>query len=209
MSYMGSVDPSTISMRNCQSVYMDCIGSRRAGVWQFDLSSVPKEATLISARFKGTRSEEYMTGSGFLRMRFGDVPLNSSVCLALWNGGGWQSNTYWPYGHDFNFTVTAGLSQQFGVASTVSLLGYSGGSSSVVITNTGVSAPMLELTIDVPETSSCDGDVNGDDVVDAMDVSLVLGYWGRDFADCDLNQDGTVGAEDLTIVLGRWGACEE
>ncbi|MAB29934.1 MAG: hypothetical protein CMJ53_11805 [Planctomycetaceae bacterium] len=206
MTHMGSVAPDTIWTRNCQSVYMDCIGSRRAGVWQFDLSSIPAGATLISARFKGTRSEEYMTGSGFLRMRFDSGPLSSSACLTLWNGGGWQSNTYWPYGHDFNFNITAGLSQHFGTASTVSLLGYSAGSSSVVITNTGPSAPMLEVTYE-GGTPACAGDLDDNGVVDGPDLALILGFWGSDNATYDLDGSGLIDGADLTIILAAWGEC--
>ena len=206
MTHMGSVAPDTIWTRNCQSVYMDCIGSRRAGVWQFDLSSIPAGATLISARFKGTRSEEYMTGSGFLRMRFDSGPLTSSACLTLWNGGGWQSNTYWPYGHDFNFNITSGLNQQFGTASTVSLLGYSAGNSSVVITNNGPSAPMLEITYE-GGTPACPLDLDGNGAVDGPDLALILGFWGSDNANYDLDGSGLVDGADLTIILAAWGEC--
>ena len=205
MTHMGSAASDTIWTRNCQSVYMDCIGSRRAGVWQFDLSSIPAGATLISARFKGTRSEEYMTGSGFLRMRFDSGPLTSSACLTLWNGGGWQSNTYWPYGHDFNFNITAGLSQHFGTASTVSLLGYSTGSSSVVIMNTGPSAPMLEVTYEPDSGPVCEGDLNDDGVVDGVDLAQILAYWGSRESDNDLDGSGVIDGADLAFVLAGWG----
>ena len=135
MSYMGYTNPATISMRNCQSVYMSCVTSRAAAVWQFDLAQIPKDATLVSARFKGTRPEVYMTGSGYLRMRFDTGPLTSSVCLSMWNSGAWQTSFYWPYGNDFNFSVTSGMNQAFGSASTVSILGYASTTSSVVVQN--------------------------------------------------------------------------
>jgi hypothetical protein len=51
----------------------------------------------------------------------------------------------------------------------------------------------------------CAGDVNGDNVVDASDLAVVLGGWGT--PDVDLNNDGTTDATDLAIVLGAWGAC--
>ena len=54
------------------------------------------------------------------------------------------------------------------------------------------------------------GDLNGDGIVDATDLALVLGKWGPcpdPPADCpaDLNSDGEVNAADLAIVLGNWG----
>ena len=53
--------------------------------------------------------------------------------------------------------------------------------------------------------SSCIGDLNGDQVVDATDLALILGGWGT--AATDLNEDGSTDATDLAIVLGAWGAC--
>jgi subtilisin family serine protease len=50
------------------------------------------------------------------------------------------------------------------------------------------------------------GDLNGDGVVGADDLSIVLGAWGP-CAGCnaDLTFDGAVGADDLGVLLGNWG----
>lgn len=52
----------------------------------------------------------------------------------------------------------------------------------------------------------CDAnaDVNGDGIVDASDLALVLGSWGLAGAG-DLNGDGTTDATDLAILLANWG----
>jgi 1,4-alpha-glucan branching enzyme len=47
-------------------------------------------------------------------------------------------------------------------------------------------------------------DLNCDGVVNAADLSLLLGAWGTG-ATADLNGDGTVNAADLSILLGAWG----
>ncbi len=57
--------------------------------------------------------------------------------------------------------------------------------------------------------SSCDaggipGDLNGDGVVNAADLAILLGQWGGP-GSADLNGDGTVSAADLAILLGAWG----
>ena len=53
-------------------------------------------------------------------------------------------------------------------------------------------------------------DLDGDCVVGAMDLAILLGNWGPcpDPDDCpaDLNGDGQVSAADLAILLGNWGA---
>ena len=209
MSYMGSSNPSSISMQNCQSVYMSCIQSKRAAVWQFDLTQIPDDATLISARFKGTRPYSDMQGSGFLSMAFDTGPLNSGVCMSLWNGGDWQTSLNWPYGTDFSLTITSGLNLQFDQASTMSLMGYAGTTSQVTVVNSGSERPVLALTIEVPDAAPCDGDINDDQVVDGSDISMILGYWGHDDPAYDLDGSGLVDGADLAVILGWWGVCPE
>ncbi|MDZ4756359.1 MAG: alpha-amylase family glycosyl hydrolase [Phycisphaerae bacterium] len=47
-------------------------------------------------------------------------------------------------------------------------------------------------------------DLTCDGLVDAADLSVLLGAWGSD-GPGDLNDDGTVGAADLSVLLGSWG----
>ena len=53
----------------------------------------------------------------------------------------------------------------------------------------------------------CPGDVNGDHVVGAQDLALLLGAWGSTNASADIDGNGVVGAPDLALLLGAWGAC--
>lgn len=55
--------------------------------------------------------------------------------------------------------------------------------------------------------SACDADVNGDGVVNAADLSLVLSGWGA-CTGCaaDVSGDAVVDGIDLSIVLGRWNS---
>jgi len=66
---------------------------------------------------------------------------------------------------------------------------------------------------DLEACAECDGDVNGDETIDAADLLLVLGAWG----DCegepwdpclaDITLDGTVDTRDLLLLLIQWGPC--
>ena len=47
------------------------------------------------------------------------------------------------------------------------------------------------------------GDFNGDDKVDAADLTILLGNWGG-IGVGDINGDGTVGAQDLAALLSAW-----
>ncbi len=52
------------------------------------------------------------------------------------------------------------------------------------------------------------GDIDGDGLVDVVDLLALLGAWGpcTDPGDCpaDLNGDGTVDVIDLLVLLGNW-----
>ena len=48
------------------------------------------------------------------------------------------------------------------------------------------------------------GDVNGDGVVNATDLSTLLAAWGSSVASCDFNGDGNVNGVDLAILLTNW-----
>jgi hypothetical protein len=54
---------------------------------------------------------------------------------------------------------------------------------------------------------TCAGDLNNSGVVDAADLSILLGAWGGSTAGPDINNDGIVDAGDLAILLGNWGPC--
>ncbi|MDZ4756056.1 MAG: hypothetical protein SGJ11_16355 [Phycisphaerae bacterium] len=58
--------------------------------------------------------------------------------------------------------------------------------------------------------ATCVGDVDGNALVDAADLALVLGAWGPAprLSIEDIDANGVVNAADLALVLGVWGACE-
>ena len=58
-----------------------------------------------------------------------------------------------------------------------------------------------------PEVATCPADINGDDVVDGADLSLLLTSWQTSSSDADIDQDGIVGGSDLTLLLNAWGSC--
>jgi hypothetical protein len=48
------------------------------------------------------------------------------------------------------------------------------------------------------------GDLNGDSVVNGLDLGLLLAGWGTSDPAADLNDDGSVDGVDLGIMLGNW-----
>ena len=54
----------------------------------------------------------------------------------------------------------------------------------------------------------CPTDVNGDGMIDVVDLTLVILAWGTDDPDADINNDGDVNVIDLTLLILDWGPCE-
>ncbi len=52
----------------------------------------------------------------------------------------------------------------------------------------------------------CPSDLDGDLVIDAADLAILLANWGGDGA-ADLDCDGVVDAGDLAALLAAWGPC--
>lgn len=66
----------------------------------------------------------------------------------------------------------------------------------------------IALTLPVEFTpASNPADLNGDGVVAAGDLAILLGAWGAcKSCSADLDGDGQVGASDLSVLLGAWGS---
>lgn len=91
---------------------------------------------------------------------------------------------------------------------------WAGGSASPQITWNGgaichnslpqVSVPTAIIGASV-EVCGCPGDLDGDSIVGASDLSLLLGAWATDEVAADLDCSGGVDAADLAGLLGAWG----
>ncbi len=55
-------------------------------------------------------------------------------------------------------------------------------------------------------TVTCPADLDGDGIVGAADLAILLGAWSGSGVG-DLDGGGSVGAADLAILLGAWGPC--
>jgi hypothetical protein len=66
--------------------------------------------------------------------------------------------------------------------------------------------PIGSAQVDVTMIALGDpSDINGDGIVDGIDLALVLGNWGPcPGCPADINGDGIVDGIDLAVVLGGW-----
>jgi len=49
------------------------------------------------------------------------------------------------------------------------------------------------------------GDINGDGVVNGIDLATILADWGTTADRSDLDRNGSVNGADLALVLANWG----
>jgi len=59
-------------------------------------------------------------------------------------------------------------------------------------------------TTAIPYRAVKSGDVNGDGLVNATDLALLLSAWGANNADADFNGDGIVNGADMAVLFGAW-----
>ena len=57
----------------------------------------------------------------------------------------------------------------------------------------------LLVTVKIP------GDIDGNGVVDVVDLLALLAAWGEPGGPADINNDGIVDVVDLLILLANWG----
>ncbi|TVQ53847.1 MAG: PEP-CTERM sorting domain-containing protein [Phycisphaerales bacterium] len=66
----------------------------------------------------------------------------------------------------------------------------------------------IRIDVTLPDTGPV-GDLNGDGVVNVLDLLILLENWGacpnRGNCPADLNEDGTVNVLDLLVLLENWG----
>ncbi len=67
---------------------------------------------------------------------------------------------------------------------------------------------MISVNCD-PQEPGCEGDIDGNDVVDVNDVLQLLSAWGSDCDGCpsDVNDDGALDVNDVLALLSNFGDC--
>ncbi|MEE8155108.1 MAG: PQQ-binding-like beta-propeller repeat protein [Phycisphaerales bacterium] len=81
------------------------------------------------------------------------------------------------------------------------------GDDDIAIANQGMNGTVVLINCTAPPTP---GDLNGDGVVGAADLLILLASWGTcpdlpETCPADLDLNGSVGAADLLILLNNWG----
>lgn len=67
--------------------------------------------------------------------------------------------------------------------------------------------PSATVTVMAPASAPCVADLNGDGIVNAIDLSFLLGAWAQGDLLADLDNNAVLNGADLAILLGSWGPC--
>jgi hypothetical protein len=79
----------------------------------------------------------------------------------------------------------------------------------VAVTESGSGADQIEYWMNVTQTTSCDGDFDGNGSVTVSDLLYLIAAWGDQDGEADLDQNGIVNIADLLILIANWGVCSE
>jgi hypothetical protein len=201
-----TTNPSEISTKNCNVQGGYCMGGKRFGAWAYDTSSIPEDATIISASFNGVKSG----ASGWGHLNF----MNSYTgTISTATGGQLFSNSLtqninWPSNAAFSITLSTSARNLLQNEQFIMVGAYQASTSSMVINNY-TNAPRLSLVIEIPE-QACEADFNADGHVNVSDMLQLIGSWGACWnksCDADLNGDNQVSVSDLLLLIDAWGTC--
>jgi len=126
---------------------------------------------------------------GWLRADF--TPKLTSIVQEIVNRPGWNSGNSIAFVIKNNGSV---LNRRF-----ISFEGADAKANPTMYTQLVVQ--YLSLGSDTTKT----GDLNGDNKVDILDLSILLSKWGASGVAADINKDGVVNILDLSILLSNWG----
>lgn len=109
------------------------------------------------------------------------------------------------YFNDGGVSWTSSIDGSIGTGRVLSKRDLSAGTHTMTLRGTDGSGMSSEVifSIIVVEREFNSGDLDGDGLVNAADLAIVLSGWNASGL-ADLNVDGVVGADDLAILLSRW-----
>jgi hypothetical protein len=177
--------------------------------WYKSISVPHASPFVLRARVRVTASEQWSFPFGCY-VAFGSSGFALMTNLISPYAGPWATYSYdataW---HDYRFEAAACgqwvlfidnelYTQGSGAVSSGDLLFAFGDGTGGA--NANADYDYVELTVNL----GIGADFNGDDVVNAADLAILLGQWGLPGV-TDLDCSGTTDAGDLAVLLGAWG----
>ena len=183
-----------------------CIQSRQNAVWRWDaIDLIPEGSVVSSAQLVLRHSYNCIVDYAFTYI--GVMPgVVSSGSLSSMNVLQNEMHTYSSTSLTIDLDLEV-LNAAMEEGSIVAKLTNSEQNGCGFI-NYGTYAPRLVVTYEDLSTP-CPGDLDGDGVVDGVDISMVVGHWGQSHPVYDIDGSGAVDGMELATVLGWWGSCPD
>ena len=210
---LGGLNGTFTTTGNCQSVYGSCIQSRRTAFWTFDLSSLPENATVLSASFQGQTEYNDQGGSATYAVKAVTGSLTTSMAMSVINSPDWQSSQYL-WGGTFNIPVSASAIESARALGKLAFKHYVSTTNQVSIYNFGTNPARLVLTIEDPAGACCtltSGCVEVSQYLCEQSGFLFLGEGTEcNSTSCqqcsgDFNGNGAVDVDDLLALISVYG----
>lgn len=180
------------------------IATRAAAIWRWNGSSYDMQLVGV---LPGTA---FTLGQGILEAVSDDGAIAVGSNIVTNNPGGPRDGTVWTQAtglmRDTDFLASLGLSLPPELDSLEFDAVTPDGRTIVGIGRLSTNLQLQTFVIHLPAAGPA-ADLNGDGVVNAADLALLLGSWGTCPPPCpaDLDGDGSVGSSDLAVLLGSWG----
>jgi hypothetical protein len=75
-----------------------------------------------------------------------------------------------------------------------------------------LTGPEIRTLVEIGQPPDCPADIDESGAVNAIDLAIVIGYWGtdggKDYPQADIDGSGEIDGADLATLLGSWGPCE-
>ena len=196
-------NPATNSTQQCETMGGYCMSSRRVAIWLFPVPDFPENGEITDVRFLvNKQSGSSGTGTLYMADQIWDS-LGSYSASLVWGSPSHTQSAYFSSVTGHSFVMPKEQFSDPDLEPYLAVAIYR--SNSMGLYNTGGMAPRLVFTIETPDT--CPGDFNDDGIVNGVDLSFLLGFWGIPNAEYDLDQSGLIDGADLAILLGYWGRC--
>ncbi|MCH2137032.1 MAG: hypothetical protein MK101_10710 [Phycisphaerales bacterium] len=192
---------TTMEVQDCNFNPYGCVYGRQGPMWRFDMSEVPEGSQIHAAELTFTVGGYCTADEVDVNLKAISGTLSSGMVSGIVNSPdqsltmsvNWSANT----------AISAAAVQS--ALEMGSLVVYMHLDDDVCLMGTDAN-----LEIDsTPPPPVCTGDFNGDDMVGATDLLVLLAVWGDcDGCDQDISGDGMVGADDLLALLSAWGQCD-
>ena len=216
---LGALNGSFTYTGNCQTVYGSCVQSKRTAFWTFDLSSLPSDATIVSASFKGLTEYSDQGGSASTAIKAITGSLTTSTAMSVINSPNWQTSQYLWCGA-FSVSLSASTIEAARDQGKIALRHYVSTTNMVSIYNSGSNAAHLSLVIET--LAGVGGCCSSNDVcfqahqTNCENAGFTFLGEGVECdsnicEDCtaDYDDSGTINVDDLLALLSVYGTNDQ